>query len=128
MIAASDPLAYVQAPTVGSCAHTNFSVNNNGSSSTYYQLYPGTYCGGIKISNGYTNFNAGTYVLAGGGLTTNGGPTMAGSRDYFLQHHWNRRLQGDHLTGRFDREFQRADLGAADGNPVFSGSLDTEQR
>ncbi len=27
VIAASDPLAYVQAPTVGSCAHTNFRLN-----------------------------------------------------------------------------------------------------
>ena len=50
VIAASDPLAYVQAPTVGSCAHTNFSLNgNNGSSGSPYQLYAGTYCGGISV-------------------------------------------------------------------------------
>src|SRR5271170_1774533 len=29
VIAASDPLAYLQAPAVGSCAHTNFSLNGN---------------------------------------------------------------------------------------------------
>ena len=79
VIAASDPLAYVQAPIVGSCAHTNLSLSNPGTSSSYYQLYPGTYCGGIRISNGFTNFNAGTYVLAGGGFTANGGPLMRGT-------------------------------------------------
>jgi len=79
VIAASDPLAYVQAPTVGSCAHTNFSLSNPGTSSSYFQVYAGTYCGGITVSNGFTNFNAGTYVLAGGGLTSQGGPLMTGT-------------------------------------------------
>jgi hypothetical protein len=81
VIAASDPLAYVAAPTVGSCAHTNFSLSgNNGSSGSPYQLYAGTYCGGITIhGNAVLNFNAGTYVLAGGGMTTSGNTTMTGT-------------------------------------------------
>src|SRR5579863_9751731 len=64
VIPASDPLAYVLAPTVGSCAHTNFSLNGNiGSSGNPYQLYPGTYCGGISVNgNSWLHFNAGTYV------------------------------------------------------------------
>src|SRR4029077_11029411 len=78
VIAASDPLAYVQAPTVASCAHTNFS-SNAGTSGSYFQLYAGTYCGGIRISGGFMNFNAGTYVLAGGGLVVSGGPLMKGT-------------------------------------------------
>jgi hypothetical protein len=81
VIAASDPLAYVQEPTVGSCAHTNFSLNGNtGSSGSPYQLYAGTYCGGISVNgNSVLNFNAGTYVLAGGGMLINGNSTMTGT-------------------------------------------------
>src|SRR5580700_4444908 len=81
VIAASDPLAYVNAPTVGSCAHTNFSLNgNNGSSGSPYQLYAGTYCGGISVNgNSVLRFNGGTYVLAGGGMNINGDSTMTGT-------------------------------------------------
>src|SRR5271154_4428892 len=81
VIAASDPLAYVQAPTVGSCAHTTFSLNGNtGSSGSPYQLYSGTYCGGISVNgNSVLHFNAGTYVLAGGGMLINGNSTMTGT-------------------------------------------------
>jgi hypothetical protein len=81
VIAASDPLAYVTEPTVGSCAHTSFSLNGNiGSSSSPYQLYAGTYCGGISVNgNSWLNFNAGTYILAGGGMLINGNSTMTGT-------------------------------------------------
>ena len=81
VIPASDPLAYVAAPTVGSCAHTNFSLTGkNGSSSSPYQLYAGTYCGGISINgNAVLNFNAGTYVLAGGGMSITANTTMTGT-------------------------------------------------
>jgi Flp pilus assembly protein TadG len=79
VIAAADPLAYVQAPSVGWCGYNSLSLSNSGTSSSYYQLYPGTYCGGIKISNGFVHFNAGTYVLAGGGLTASGNAVMNGS-------------------------------------------------
>src|SRR5271156_2053571 len=81
VIAASDPLAYLQAPAVGSCAHTNFSLNGNtGSSGSPYQLYSGTYCGGISVNgNSVLHFNAGTYVLAGGGMLINGNSTMTGT-------------------------------------------------
>ncbi len=81
VIAASDPLAYVNEPTVGSCAHTSFSLNGNiGSSSAPYQLYAGTYCGGISVNgNSWLHFNAGTYILAGGGMLINGNSTMTGT-------------------------------------------------
>ena len=81
VIAASDPLAYVVEPAAGSCAHTSLSLSGNtGSSGSYYQLYAGTYCGGISVSgNSWLNFNAGTYVLAGGGMTINGNAVMTGA-------------------------------------------------
>ncbi len=81
VIAATDPLAYVQAPTVGSCAHTNFRLNGTtGSAGSPYQLYAGTYCGGIGVTgNSWLNFNPGTYVLAGGGMSINANSIMTGA-------------------------------------------------
>ena len=81
VIAASDPLAYLQPPTVGACGYNSLSLGaNTGSSSAYHQLYPGTYCGGISIhGNSWLHFNPGTYVLAGGGLSVNGSSTMNGT-------------------------------------------------
>jgi hypothetical protein len=81
IIAATDPLASVAAPTVGSCAHTNLSFNGNtGSASTPYQLYQGTYCGGITVhGNAWLHFNAGTYVLAGGGMNISANTVMSGT-------------------------------------------------
>src|SRR6266481_2965814 len=81
VIAASDPLAYLQAPTVGSCAHTNFRLNGTtGSVDTPYELYAGTYCGGIGIGgNAWLHFNAGTYVLAGGGMSIGSNTVMSGA-------------------------------------------------
>ena len=130
VIAASDPLAYLQEPTVGSCAHTSFSLNgNNGSSGSPYQLYAGTYCGGISVNgNSWLHFNAGTYVLAGGGMIINGNSTMTGTGHYLLQHDRDGRLRRDYTQRQFAGEFQRTDVGLAGGNPVFSGSLDPEHR
>jgi hypothetical protein len=81
VIAASDPLAYVPAPTVGSCAQTNFKLTGtSGSASSPYQLYAGTYCGGISVNgNAWLHFNAGTYVLAGGGMSISSNTVMTGS-------------------------------------------------
>jgi len=81
VIAASDPLAYLAAPTVGSCAHNSFSLNGNtGSSGSPYQLYAGVYCGGISVhGNAWLNFNPGTYVLAGGGMSISANTVMSGT-------------------------------------------------
>lgn len=81
MIPASDPLASVTAPTVGACNHTNFTLNGNtGSAAAPYQMYAGVYCAGILFNgNTYANFNAGTYVLAGGGMTINGNAWLTGA-------------------------------------------------
>ena len=58
-----------------------FALNGNiGSSGSPYQLYAGTYCGGISVNGNSTlHFNAGTYVLAGGGMNINGNSTMSGA-------------------------------------------------
>jgi len=119
VIPASDPLGYVQAPTVGSCAHTNFSVSNSGSSASYNQLYAGTYCGGIKITNGYTHFNAGTYILAGGGFSENGGPTMNGTGITFYNTTGTGGYQPIALTGNATVNFSAPTSGAMAGILFF---------
>jgi hypothetical protein len=74
----SDPFASLPAPTVGSSCdapHTNYSPGFG-----TWTLNPGTFCGGITISNGATaTFNPGVYVIKGGTLNLIGGATITGA-------------------------------------------------
>lgn len=81
IIGASDPLESVAAPTVGSCAHTNFKLTGTtGSPSAPYELYAGTYCGGISVNgNAWLKFNSGTYILAGGGMSISSNTVISGT-------------------------------------------------
>ncbi len=73
---AGDPLAYVAAPGVGACDHTNYTAGG-GQTLT---VNPGVYCNGMNLGNGATvTFSPGTYILKGGGLNINGGVTARGS-------------------------------------------------
>src|SRR6266581_1338917 len=57
---ASDPFADLQAPTIGSCDHSNAYTVSGGTDT----LYPGVYCHGIVISGGATvTFKPGLYIL-----------------------------------------------------------------
>ena len=71
----ADPFASLPSPAVGACNFTNYSPGYG-----TWTLNPGTYCGGINISNGATaTFNPGTYIIKGGSLTLVGGTTDTGS-------------------------------------------------
>ena len=64
---ASDPLASLPVPASApyTCDHIGtFSSNND------TEVYPGVYCGGIHVGNATFNFHGGTYILVGGGLST----------------------------------------------------------
>src|SRR6202171_4471906 len=75
--AVGDPLAYLQAPTIGSCPGSNAAVNVSSGSLT---LNPGTYCGGITVgSSASVTLNPGTYVLKGGGLNLSGNAKLTGT-------------------------------------------------
>jgi Flp pilus assembly protein TadG len=76
--ALGDPLAYVQAPTVGSCNPTYpTGVNLSTGSLT---LNPGTYCGGFTVSNSASlHLNPGTYVVKGGGINLSGNSSLTGT-------------------------------------------------
>lgn len=79
----TDPLASVTAPTpqtvTGGVQGTNMSIKSN-NTALNTSLNPGVYCGGLTVNstNGTLTLNAGTYVLAGGGLSITGG-TVVGS-------------------------------------------------
>jgi Flp pilus assembly protein TadG len=61
----NDPFASLPAPTVpAGCDYNNYQANGNRT------LSPGVYCGGIDIRNSTTTMNPGTYIIKGGGLTT----------------------------------------------------------
>lgn len=73
-----DPLAGVQAPSLGACVPGGKLTVN---ASTPEPIQPGTYCGGITVqpTAGTVTFATGTYILAGGGLTIAGGVTVNGT-------------------------------------------------
>ena len=75
----SDPLAGLVAPTYTTCNFSNTTIGSSGA-----HLSHGTYCNGIKITgSGTVIFDAGTYVLLGGGLWITGTPTLTGTNVTF---------------------------------------------
>jgi len=70
-----DPLANLQPPSPcsakGGCELADCSSNPKTVIVTKdTTLSPGTYCGGIAVKNATATFSAGTYILVGGGITT----------------------------------------------------------
>jgi Flp pilus assembly protein TadG len=67
-----DPLDGLEAPVVGDCDQTNFSVTGSGNNVT---LSPGVYCGGISVtgSGNTVTLESGEYIIDGGGISVNGG-------------------------------------------------------
>ena len=74
----ADPLAKVVAPTFGTLANQTIYNSTMINPNQNVALTPGVYCGGINVK-GTASFAAGTYVLAGGGLTINSQATVTGS-------------------------------------------------
>jgi hypothetical protein len=75
-----DPLAWVPQPAVGAC--TSYQMQNIGTITT---LYPGLYCGGLKLNAGANvTFMPGTYIINGGGLIVLAGATVTGSSVTFF--------------------------------------------
>lgn len=71
-----DPLISMPAPSYSGCDYTNYQASGSGTTT----LNPGVYCGGIKLSgNGTIRFNAGTYILDGGGFTSSVGGSINGA-------------------------------------------------
>ncbi len=120
-IAASDPLAYIQTPSTSGCDHTSFALNGNtGSSGSPYQLYPGTYCGGISVNgNAFLHFNSGTYVLSGGGFRPGGNTVMSGTGVTFYNTGGLGGYQAITLTGNTQSNFSAPTSGPLAGILFF---------
>jgi Putative Flp pilus-assembly TadE/G-like len=121
IVAAADPLAYVQAPSYGACGYNSFTLNgNSGSSGSYYQMNPGVYCGGITIiGNAYLHFNPGTYVLAGGGFSFTGNAWMTGTGVTFYNTSGTGGYKGLALTGNITMNFSAPTSGSLAGILFF---------
>jgi Flp pilus assembly protein TadG len=93
----SDPLAYLQPPTVGPCTYPS-GVSISGGTQT---LYPGVYCGGISISGGSTDvtFSQGTYIINGGGMNIGGGANVHGNGVTFYITGTSSSFKGVSITG-----------------------------
>ncbi len=63
-------------PSYSGCDYTKLKINNTGTTT----LNPGVYCGGITIGGSATqvNFNPGSYILVGGGLSVTSSATLSG--------------------------------------------------
>lgn len=74
-----DPLANRAAPSVGACDHANLVVNEN------RQLYPGVYCGGLKVDGADARLAPGEYIIKDGPLrVTNGGGLFGSYTGFYL--------------------------------------------
>jgi len=79
---ASDPLAGLAAPASApyTCDYKDYSAKNWSNPT----LSPGVYCGGIAVGNNTYTFSSGTYILVGGGLSTqNANSQIIGSQVTF---------------------------------------------
>ena len=70
-----DPLSYLQPPTPCSsttgCDAADCSSHPNAVSvNSDTTLFPGVYCGGIRVKNGTATFSPGQYIIVGGGVST----------------------------------------------------------
>ncbi len=92
----SDPLAYLQPPTVGACDYNSVSIT--GGTPT---IYPGVYCGGLNISGGSTNvtFSPGTYIINGGGMNISGGANVQANGVTFYITGNSSNFKGVSITG-----------------------------
>ena len=70
-----DPLSYLQPPVPcapgGGCDGADCSAHPSRTDvNSDITLSPGTYCGGIRVKNATVTFSAGTYIIVGGGIST----------------------------------------------------------
>lgn len=67
-----DPFENTAKPAYGSCDHTDFNKD------TPMTVYPGVYCGGLRLSNSVFTLKPGLYVIKDGIFESTGGATLKG--------------------------------------------------
>jgi Putative Flp pilus-assembly TadE/G-like len=85
IVPAADPLGYLNPPAVPACIGGNYNFSGNPKKGDPpIVLNPGNYCTGISLAGGKNvQFNSGTYVISGGGMSFNGNGTVTGSNVTF---------------------------------------------
>jgi len=112
---AEDPLAGRPEPSIGSCDATNFKIASGNKT-----LNPGTYCGGIEISNtASVFFNPGTYIIQDGDFVVSDTAKVEGEHVGFY-------LAGDKSLINFTGDAAVKLTGALDGE--LAGLLFFEDR
>lgn len=107
--ALADPLAGRTVPTGSGCTYTNKVVTSS------MTLLPGTYCNGLKVTNGATaTLGQGIYIIDSAPLTVDGGATLTGSYVGIF-------LKGQQTTLKFDKDSTINLTAPKDG--VMSGLL-----
>jgi Flp pilus assembly protein TadG len=72
--AIADPLVARPSPEISACDHNNYEVGSG-----VHSVSPGTYCGGLKITNAATvEFQPGTYVIKDGNFEISGTARVTG--------------------------------------------------
>lgn len=95
----TDPFAYLTLPVITSSSQVTYGDGTTGPTSPdsggtaaspalatpsgTRTLRPGIYWGGLRITGGNLTFQPGRYVLAGGGLSISGSPTIVGTNCVF---------------------------------------------
>lgn len=91
--AVDDPLAGRPVPVKGSCDYNDFEI-----SSGFHTLYPGTYCGGLKVKgDAEASLRSGIYYIEGGNLEVTDKATFEGENVGFF-------LAGNDAKLKFKKE------------------------
>jgi Putative Flp pilus-assembly TadE/G-like len=70
----TDPYAYVTPPSFSGCDQNNFTAKST------VTIYPGVYCGGMKLNaNANVTLSPGIYFIDQGSLSVNGSATLSGA-------------------------------------------------
>ncbi|HLK49288.1 MAG TPA: pilus assembly protein TadG-related protein [Bryobacteraceae bacterium] len=93
---ASDPLAGLPVPATPTyeCDFKNYDAKSGN-----ITLQPGTYCGGISVENATVTFSAGTYILAGGGLSTQSANSVISGTNVFFYNTFGQTDKGNQAYG-----------------------------
>lgn len=73
-----DPYSYMPQPVVGACDHNNLSIKSDTT------LFPGVFCGGIKVGSTKVKLNPGIYYIKDGPLSLSSQTVVTGDEVTFV--------------------------------------------
>jgi hypothetical protein len=123
IVPAPDPLAYLTAPSRGSCTAQNGHINGTAN----ITLNPGNFCSGISINGtGNITFSSGVYSITGGsGFSDNGSGTLTGNGVMFYNTAGTINLNGSNTINLTAPTTSNAATGQVAGMLFWQASSDT---